>query len=251
MNVSLLKLTVAAGCASLSMLAYLVSGRRMDADASRKGSQLALGLGNFLLHWFFWTISPLERLLVRGHVAPAALNLAGLVFGAISGLLIALGRIGWGGIAILMGGLCDVLDGRVARAQNATSQFGAFIDSTLDRFVEVFAFLGFIVYLRHTTSGPFWAAAAMAGSLIVSYARARGESLGVLCKGGLMQRAERMTLMVGASFLDGPLTGALRLDEGTIVFWALVLIAVGTFGTSAYRTVWIASRLRKYRSGGE
>ncbi|MBN2370766.1 MAG: CDP-alcohol phosphatidyltransferase family protein [Vicinamibacteria bacterium] len=245
MNDSLLKLAIALGCALLSMLVYLASGRRMDADATRKGSQLALGLGNFLLHWFFWVIAPLEKPLVRGRVAPLTLNLAGLAFGVISGVLIAFGRLGWGGIAILLGGVCDVLDGRIARARNITSRFGAFIDSTLDRYVEVFAFLGFLFYLHHMAAGPFWAAAAMAGSLIVSYARARGESLGVLCKGGLMQRAERMSLMVGACFVDGPLTQAMGLVEGTIVFWALVLIAVGTFATSAYRTVWIAARLGK------
>jgi CDP-diacylglycerol--glycerol-3-phosphate 3-phosphatidyltransferase len=226
------------------MVVYLVTGRKADADSSRKGTQLVLGMGNFLVHWFFWALSPLELLLKRARVQPMTLNVLGLVFGAAAGVLFACGRIGWGGIAFLGGGVCDVLDGRLARAYNATSTSGAFIDSTLDRFVEAFAFLGFVVFLRHLPLGSFWAAAAMAGSLIVSYARARGESLGVLCKGGLMQRAERMTLLVGSCFVDGSLTRALDVAEGTTVYWALVLITIGTFGTAAYRTVWIARRLR-------
>ena len=82
---------------------------------------------------------------------------------------------------------------RAARGK-LDSKYGKFIDSTLDRFVEVFALLGFVVFLRATPYGLLVAAAAMAGSLLVSYARARGESLGVLCKEGLMQRAERLVL---------------------------------------------------------
>jgi phosphatidylglycerophosphate synthase len=175
---------------------------------------------------------------------PDALNLAGLVCGAVSGLAIGAGWLAAGGWAILLGGVCDILDGRVARARRVTSAYGAFIDSTLDRFVEVFAFLGFIYYLRPLPCAPLWTAAAMAGSLLVSYTRARGESQGVLCKGGLLQRAERLFLMIVVCIVEEPLTALGGWPRGVVALWVMVVIALGTFGTAVYRTVWIARRLR-------
>ena len=124
------------------------------------------------------------------------------------------------------------------------SKYGKFIDSTLDRFVEVFALLGFAVFLRATPYGSPIAAAAMAGSLLVSYTRARGESLGVLCKEGLMQRAERLVLTILSCWLDRTLAARWGLAVGTLSTWVLALIAAGTFLTAAHRTVWISRRLR-------
>jgi CDP-diacylglycerol--glycerol-3-phosphate 3-phosphatidyltransferase len=168
----------------------------------------------------------------------------GLVLGAASGVAIALGRLELGGLAIALGGVADILDGRIARLTSVASDFGDFVDSTFDRFVEVFAFLGFVIYLRESTWGPFLAAAAMGGSLIVSYARARGEVLGVLCTGGLMQRGERLVLTCLVCFLDPPLTAWLRLPAGTVVLWMLALMTLATFLTAVHRTIWIGARLR-------
>ena len=150
-----------------------------------------------------------------------------------------------GGWAIALGGVCDIFDGRIARAQNVVSDYGTFIDSTLDRFVEVFVFLGFVFYLRHFELGPLLASAAITGSLLVSYAGARGESVGVLCREGLMQRAERLVLTFIVCLLDPGLTAHLDLRPGTILMGALALIAVGTFWTAIQRTIWISLRLRE------
>jgi phosphatidylglycerophosphate synthase len=244
MSVALIILVAALVVALLSMVVYAALGGRQDRDATRKGSQLALGVGNFLVHWFMWVLTPLERALVALHVSPDALNLGGLLFGLASGVALAFGRLELGGWAIVLGGVCDILDGRVARARQLASPYGAFIDSTLDRFVEVFAFLGFIVYLRDLLTGPLFAAAAMAGGLLVSYTRARGESVGILCKGGLMQRAERMTLMCVVCFAEPPCVRYLGTPPGHLTWWVMVVIAVGTFGTAIYRTLWIGARLR-------
>jgi CDP-diacylglycerol--glycerol-3-phosphate 3-phosphatidyltransferase len=234
--------------AALSMVGYAVSGRRRDADADRKGSQFLLGLGDFLVHWLMWALGPGDRLALRLGLSPDFFNFAGLLCGLASGVLIASGALEWGGLAIALGGIADIFDGRVARARKLASPYGTFIDSTLDRFVEVFAFLGFAVWLRFSPYGPALAAAAMAGSLLVSYTRARGESLGVLCKEGLMQRAERLVLMILCSMLDAPVTNAFGWPRGAVILGMLALIAIGTFFTAAHRTVWIARRLR---SGGD
>ncbi len=240
--------------AILSMGGYAALGRRADADATKKGSQLLLGTGDFLVHWFMWVLSPAERLALRWGLRPDVFNFMGLALGAASGIAIAAGHLELGGAAIALGGVADILDGRMARAQGLDSAYGKFIDSTLDRFVEVFAFLGLVYYLRSFAFGPLVAAAALSGSLLVSYARARGESLGVLCKGGLMQRAERMVLTCLACLLDGWATRALEVDPGSVLLGVLSLIAVGTFVTASYRTVWISrvllGRARPGRTSG-
>lgn len=230
--------------ALLSMAVYAMAGHRRDADADKKGSQFLLGVGDFLVHWFMWVLGPVERLSLRLGLTPDFFNFAGLFFGLLSGILIAADELELGGWAIALGGICDILDGRIARARGLVSPYGQFIDSTLDRFVEVFAFLGFVYYLRSFAWGPLVAAAAITGSLLVSYTRARGESVGVLCKEGLMQRAERLVLTLLVCLLDAPITAATGRQSGTAVLWVLTLIAAGTFATAIQRTWWISARLR-------
>jgi|SRR5215470_14302920 len=238
-------LLVAIGAALASMPVYALVRGGPDADAQKKGSTFLLGAGDFFLHWFLWVVSPLERLALALGLGPDFFNFAGLGLGLASGVLIALGRREAGGLAILLGGVCDILDGRLARALKVDSPYGKFIDATLDRFVEVFVLLGFVFALRGLTWGPLVAAAAVSGSLLVSYARARGETVGVLCKEGLMQRGERLVLVCLACFLDGPLSARLGQPVGFVSLWVLGLIAAGSLLTAAHRTVWIAARLRE------
>jgi phosphatidylglycerophosphate synthase len=232
--------------AILSMPVFAVSRRgRKDADAERKGSRFLLGVGDFLIHWFMWAIGPLERLLLGIGATPNHMNAGGLGFGILSGILIALGRLEAGGWAIALAGICDILDGRLARAQQVASPYGKFIDSTLDRFVETFAFLGFAVYFGGRTLGALLVTAGLGGSLLVSYAQARGETVGVSGSGGLMQRAERLVLTILGCLLDPTVTGALGWAEGTLLLGILGVMAVGAMGTAIYRTAWIAGKLRR------
>src|SRR4029079_10642501 len=150
--------------------------------------QLFLGGGNFLVHWFMWAIDPITRLSLALRLTPDCDIYVWLGLGLASGVVIATGRLSAGGWAIALCGVADILDGRIARLTGVASDFGDFIDSTFDRYVEIAALLGFLVLLGDHPWGPFLAASAMAGSLAVSYTRARGEALGVLCTGGLMQR---------------------------------------------------------------
>lgn len=228
---------------ALSMLYYALSGRRSDADALRRGSHFLAGTGDFFVHWFLWVLGPLDRMAARLSLGPGFFNMAGLACGALGGLAIGTGRLEWGGLLIAAGGVADIMDGRVARARGLASDYGKFIDATLDRFVEVFALLGFVVFLAPFRFGPFLASAALAGSLLVSYARARGETVGVLCREGLMQRAERLVLTALACLADGPVTAGLGLARGTLALWVVGLIAVATLLTAAHRTLWIARRL--------
>ena len=245
MSLTLLAIALVFAAALLSMpLFALVHRGRPDADAVRKGSRFLLGVGDFLVHWFMWAISPLERALLRAGAGPDHMNALGLLFGLASGTAIALGRLELGGAAIALAGTCDILDGRLARARQVASRYGKFIDSTLDRFVETAAFLGFAVYFAGRPWGPLVVAAGLGGSLLVSYAQARGETVGVSGSGGLMQRAERLSLQILGCLFDPVLSRWLGQPEGTVLFWVLVVMAAGALATAVHRTVWISRRLR-------
>jgi CDP-diacylglycerol--glycerol-3-phosphate 3-phosphatidyltransferase len=245
MNPTLLALAVVLGAALVSMPVFaLVHRGRRDPDAEGKGSRFLLGVGDFLVHWFMWAIGPLERALLRAGAGPDAMNAAGLLFGCASGVLIGLGHLEAGGGAIALAGVADILDGRLARARQLSSPYGKFIDSTLDRFVETFAFLGFAVYFAGRPWGPLVVAAGLGGSLLVSYAQARGETVSVSGSGGLMQRAERLVLQILGCLFDPVLCRGLGQPEGTVLFWVLAVMAAGALGTAVHRTVWIARRLR-------
>jgi phosphatidylglycerophosphate synthase len=113
-----------------------------------------------------------------------------------------LSYVGWGGALILFAGVFDMLDGQVARIGKMSSKFGAFYDSVLDRYSEMFMFLGICYYLvsHHYFLSSLFAFIALIGSVMVSYTRARAEGLGIECKGGLMQRPERVVI-IGVSAL--------------------------------------------------
>ncbi|MBK9242844.1 MAG: CDP-alcohol phosphatidyltransferase family protein [Acidobacteria bacterium] len=154
----------------------------------------------------------------------------------------ALSLAGW---AILFGGVADVFDGRIARARGMASRYGAFMDSTLDRFAEAFSFVGVTWYLSTTPWGAAISVLAISGSLLVSYTRARGEAVGVSGTGGVMQRAERLVLLALGALADSAVATRWGWPDGTVLTAAVTLIAVGSIGTAIYRTVSIARTLAR------
>jgi CDP-diacylglycerol--glycerol-3-phosphate 3-phosphatidyltransferase len=228
----------------LSMGLYRLRGGRRDEDALGKSAQFLGGRGDFVLHWFLWLVAPATRLSLRIGLTADFYNFAGLVLGAGAGLAVALGQLEVGGWALVLSGVCDILDGRIARATGATSPYGAFIDSLLDRFIEMFFFVGFAFLVRHSGPGAVAATFALGSSVLVSYARAMGESLGVECTGGLMQRGERLALLCLGCLADRPVAGVLGQPVGTLLTGVAYLIGATSFVTAVHRTVWIARRLR-------
>jgi CDP-diacylglycerol--glycerol-3-phosphate 3-phosphatidyltransferase len=231
--------------ALLSMAVYALRGPRVDADQKKKSGQLFLGAGDFLLHWFMWAVDPVTRVSIRLGLTPDFYNYLGLALGVASGFFIAAGHLQAGGWAIALCGMADILDGRIARLTGVASDFGDFIDSTFDRYVEIAACLGFLVLLGDHPWGPFLAASAMAGSLVVSYTRARGEVSGVLCTGGLMQRGERMVLSCLGCLSDAGASRLFGWPPYTVILWILGIIGITTLITATHRTVWIALRLKE------
>lgn len=154
-------------------------------------------------------IHPFVNLLVRLGVTPNMITIIGFVVNLVATVVFVYGAyaargdlryVAGGGCIILLAGLFDMIDGRLARVSNQVSRFGAMFDSVLDRYSELVMFLGICYYLvaQQYFLSSLFAFIAMIGSVMVSYVRARAEGLGIECKGGLMQRPERV-LLVGIS----------------------------------------------------
>ena len=244
MSLSLTSLVSVLALLFLSMAVYARRGQKRDADAESKNAQFLGGLGGFVLHWFLSLVAPAATLSIRLGLTPDFYNFAGLAFGAAAGLAVAAGQLEIGGWALVLSGVCDILDGRIARAMGITSRYGAFIDSLLDRFIELFFFVGFAYFARYTGHGAVAATLALGTSVLVSYARAMGESLGVECTGGLMQRGERLALLSLGCLADRSASAALGQPQGTLLTAVAYLIGAASFATAVHRTVWIAGRLR-------
>jgi phosphatidylglycerophosphate synthase len=235
--------------ALLTMPVYaLVSrGRPLDPDVARRPTTVLLGY--WIRDWVMWVIAPLERALISSGVSPDALNITGALCGLVAGVAFAMHSPETAGCFILLGGMADIMDGRVARARGLVSNYGEFLDSMLDRFAEVFAFVGLGAYLWHRHYGLIAVTLAAGSSLLVSYARAKGGLVGVDQRGGVMQRAERLVLLALGSLLDGVVTRAADWRPGTLLLIVVWVIGIGALGTALYRTVAIARALRNETPG--
>ena len=185
-------------------------------------------------------LRPLARLLIRVGFRPDWLTLLGLLLNLVATVAFATGCFRWASLFVFMGGACDVLDGQVAREGRSETKFGALLDSTTDRYSEIFIYFGLGVYLVGVKAWLVCAVLffALAGSLMVSYVRARAEGLGEDCKVGFMQRPERLVLLC---------TGSLFGYEGLV--FVLVTLAVTTNYTVFERLAHIRSRLNSGAAG--
>ncbi len=185
-----------------------------------------------------WVRARARRLVTALHlrgVTPNLLTLTGLVITAVAAVLVSLGWLLAGGLVLLFAGLFDILDGAVARVAGRVRPYGAFLDSTTDRYAEV---ITYAALLYHYVSKPgntlpaMLVVLALGGSLLVSYVRARAQSLGFTCDGGLLARPERVVI-TAAGLVISPL-----------LIWALWVLAVLTNVTAVQRilTVWRQAR---------
>jgi phosphatidylglycerophosphate synthase len=244
MRPDLLALLGILGLAILTMPIYARSSARRTPDLLESSARGDFVLGSFVREWFYWFIRPLEKGSLALGLSPLFYNLAGAALGILSGVAFAAGMMVAGGWLILAGGAADVLDGRIARALGVASRRGAFLDSTLDRFAEFGAFVGLAIWFRDDVIALTLVVIALGGSLLVSYARARGESVGIVCKVGILQRAERLLLLGFGGLFDPSVSAALgHTGPGGLLYPVVGLIAVGTVATAIYRIVWIARRL--------
>ncbi len=185
-------------------------------------------------------INPLITLFIRLKITPNMVTTTGLLLNFVAAVIFMYGAefgergdmryIGWGGLTLLLAGLFDMMDGRLARMGKMASSFGALYDSVLDRYSELIMFLGICYYLisHDYFLSSLFAFVAMVGSIMVSYVRARAEGLGVDCSVGWMQRPERI-LLVGISALAcwvfaGFFGGSFKIQLFSLVYFETISI---------------------------
>jgi CDP-diacylglycerol---glycerol-3-phosphate 3-phosphatidyltransferase len=194
---------------------------------------------------YYRLIAPAGDLLARMGVHPHVLTGAGFILSLLAGMVFCNGSFFGGAWILALAGVCDTLDGMVARKTNKQSPFGAFFDSTLDRYSDFFPLAGMAYHFaggaplfggRGGGEASPWTVLlillAMLGAFMVSYARARAEGLGAECREGMMQRAQRMTLLIaGALLAEIPVAGLFLLR------CALLLLAATSHATAVSRMV--------------
>jgi CDP-diacylglycerol--glycerol-3-phosphate 3-phosphatidyltransferase len=214
---------------------------RGQPDVSNvRGSAL---LGSRIRAWYFSVLDPFERLLIAGGVPPIALTYSQVVAAILTGFAYASGLIYTGGVLVLFTGTLDILDGRVARRMGGGSRRGAFLDSVIDRYAEFFGYVGLMVFFD--SGWRVWAALfALLGGMMVSYARARAEGLGLPCEVGLLQRPERFVLLGFGSMFSSILTHLCGGDQ-TLLTMVVALLALLTNITAVQRIAYVSRKLRE------
>lgn len=231
---------------------------------SQEGGRV--GYKDKLKHWAHRMVDPIVSGLARAGVKPDHLTVAGFILSVGAAIAFYEGRMQVGALILMGAGLCDILDGQVARRTQTVTRFGAFFDSTLDRVAEAVVLIGLAGFYSSNLLGLYGKAAALVtqvasgeiagplalvilnqqpvdprawvvltltsmlaltGSFMVSYTRARAEGLGLDCKVGWFERPERIVLLIVAGLAP--------------VFWAmsaaLMLLTIMSFFTAAQRIV--------------
>lgn len=179
---------------------------------------------------------PLVKVLINLNVHPNVITLFCLFGFILSAFFIAQGKFLVAGLVLLIFAPLDAVDGLLARTAKKVTSFGAFLDSTMDRYGEIFLFLALTYYfmLKGSVAGILLSFLGITGSLMVSYTRARAEGVGISCKVGLLTRFERLTLIVISLILDS-------------IFLCLTILAFFTHLTTLQRIWYVYKNSKEIR----
>jgi CDP-diacylglycerol--glycerol-3-phosphate 3-phosphatidyltransferase len=198
-------------------------------------------------------IDAMVRWLAHGHINPNILTVIGVSLNVGCGLAFGFGYFFWAGIVLIVANLFDMLDGQVARLSGRVTRFGGFLDSSLDRLSDMVVFVGLMVFYArdtqfHSTLNVFLAGAGLMGSIMVSYASARAESLIPKCDVGFLRRPERVVLFIIGALSTHPDSNNFFANRMPAVLWVL---AVGSYWTFAHRMYHTWRELNKVTSESE
>jgi len=183
--------------------------------------------------------TPIALMMGRLGITPNALTVFGVVIAGSAAYLASIGQLWGAGAILLFSSVFDLFDGTLARASGTVSSFGALLDSSVDRISETVVFLGLLAYYlaRDDNQGVVLVYLALAGSVMVSYVRARSEGLGIENKVGVMTRTERVFLMVGGLVIGHWAPVVLEVVLGVIAGLAMI--------TAGHRLLHAAATFRK------
>lgn len=202
------------------------------------GIRIPITLTDRLRGWFKWFLDPVGKFLLRLGLTPNAMTMLGMTGNFLGAYFLSQGRMALGGWLVVVMTPIDALDGTMARLRGEASDFGAFVDSVSDRYAEL-AILGGLLYfyaMRGDSLGSTLAFLAAAGSVLVSYVKARAESLGFEAKIGLLTRVERYLVLAPLLVFGKPLTA----------LWILAIL--GNF--TALQRIWFVRRQAHARRKG-
>ena len=207
--------------------------------------------GPLFVGFYYWLLGPFLSLAKRSGLTPNQFTLASLVASIPTGVAIATGHFALAAVLLIIGNTLDLVDGHLARSKGLVSKAGAFLDSTVDRICDGTILGGFAVYYAGTPT-MFAALTALVMSFTTSYARSRGETLGVSGSEGLIQRADRLVVL-GLALALSPYLG--HRAEGfvphpsyAVAQAALWLLAFLSTFTAASRVLWIMKKLQPARA---
>lgn len=173
-------------------------------ENSQKKDNFSLEM--FLRRTFKGVLDAIATAVNKTGILPNTVTIIGLIGNAVGAYLLATGNITWGGVVILIMGPIDALDGTMARLRGEQTTFGAFVDSVTDRYSELVILAGLMVYYltkeQYLFVGLVYFAAA--GSVLVSYVKARAESLGFTAKVGVLSRVERYLVLAPGLLFNIP-----------------------------------------------
>ena len=221
-------------------------GLSHDRDIEASGRTILIGV--YLRNYFSWVIRPLWWLVSASGVSPNTITVIAMMVGGASGVAVAFGRFALGGWLFILSGILDTLDGKLARARGQVTPAGGAFDSLLDRYADGAVLFGLAIYFRNS-----WVLiptlAAIFGTSMVPYVRAKAESFGVAMKDGLMQRPERV-MTLGVAVMLSPIVEALLPVSHVhptqrLASIGIVLLAVTSNATAVGRIVRLLAALRE------
>lgn len=197
-------------------------------------------LSSLIQDWARGVARHVARLFAKSPLTPNSITIIGFLLNFPVAYVLAQGWFVWGAILVIFAGVFDMLDGALAKVTNRVTKFGGFLDSTMDRYSEVVIFLGLLIfYQTHSNTNAYGGElqglilvyVSITGSLLVSYAKARAEGLGMECKVGWLPRPERIVIMAAGCLVANWWSPALLI--------ALWVLAVGTNLTAWQRIIYI------------
>lgn len=199
-------------------------------------------------------INAMVRALASAGVHPNILTTIGVFINGLCGVLFGFGEFFWAGIVLIIANLFDMLDGNVARLTGNVTRYGGFLDSSLDRLSDMFAFVGIMMFYagnspQHSLMNVFLASIGMMMSVMVSYTTARSEGLGVKANVGFLQRPERVVLLIiGALSTWNWNSTSYFANRMPQVLWVL---AIGSVWTLVHRMYFIWKEFRRIEQPSE
>jgi len=213
---------------------------RRPYHLSDRWHHFAQPFGRYMSHRLHHLAEPPARVVAKTGLSPNSLTLFGFLLNVGVAYILATGHFLLGGSLVLVAGAFDLLDGALARVTGKSTRFGALLDSTIDRYSEAALLFGLVVYFARNdaTTELILLFAAVVGSMLISYVRARAEGLGLDAEIGIMRRTVRIcTLAVG-----------LMISQVVIALWALAVLTNLTAGQRLFY-VWQKTRKGESKQG--